>query len=171
MGNDTTSLGASGAQPTSATHIAACLWFDGNGREAADFYTSLFAESEITNVRRMPDGSDLLIEFTLGGRPFQALNGGPHFHFTEAISFVVPCEGQAEADRLWFALTADGGEESMCGWLKDRFGVSWQIVPAGLDDILFDPDPERAQRAHAAMLQMRRLDVAAIRAAADGGDA
>ncbi len=154
--------------------IAACLWFDGHGRQAAEFYTSLFPRSEITNVRRMPDGSEMLIEFTLAGRPFQALNGGSQFRFNEAVSFVIPCESQAEADRLWEALIADGGEESMCGWLKDRFGVSWQVAPAGLDDVLFDSDPERAQRAQAAMLQMRRLDVAAIRAAADSapvGDA
>lgn len=169
MVDDTTSRFTD--RPLAATEIAPCLWFDGNGLEAAEFYTSLFPESEITNVRRSPDGSDLLIEFTLGGRSFQALNGGPQFHFTEAVSFVVPCEGQAEADRLWFALTAGGGEESMCGWLKDRFGVSWQIVPAGLDDLLFDPDPGRAERAQAAMFKMRRLDVAAIRAAVDGIDA
>lgn len=161
-------------RPDEGPSIAACLWFDGNGREAAEFYTSLLPDSEITNVRQMPDGVELLIEFTLGGRPFRALNGGPQFRFNEAVSFVVPCDGQAEADRLWHALVADGGEASMCGWLKDRFGVSWQVVPSGLDDVLFDPDPQRAQRAQSAMFQMRRLDVAAIRAAADGvpaGDA
>ena len=151
-----------------AGDVTACLWFDGNGREAADFYTSLLPDSQIIGTRQMPDGSELLIEFTLGGRPFQALNGGPQFRFNEAVSFVITCDGQAEADRLWDALSADGGEEGMCGWLKDRFGVSWQIVPAGLDDVLFDTDPARAERARAAMFQMRRLDAAAIRAAADG---
>ena len=147
--------------------IAPCLWFDGNGLEAAEFYVSLIPGSEVGHIQRLPDGSPLMIEFTLAGRRFLALNGGPMFKFTEAISFMIPCESQAEADRLWYAMTADGGEESMCGWLKDRFGVSWQIVPDGLLEALSDSDPERAQRAQAAMMQMHRLDIAAIRAAAD----
>lgn len=157
-------------KPNTVGGVATCLWFDGNGREAAEFYTSLLPDSQITNIRQTPDGSEMLIEFTLGGRPFQALNGGPQFQFNEAVSFVISSDGQHETDRLWEALTADGGEESMCGWLKDRFGVSWQIVPTGLDDVLFDPDPARAKRAQKAMFGMRRLDAATIRAAADGAE-
>ncbi|MEZ5246106.1 MAG: VOC family protein [Acidimicrobiales bacterium] len=152
------------------TQISTCLWFDGNGLEAAEFYVSLFADSRIDNVSPGPDGAPLMIHFTLLGRPFQALNGGPQFPFTEAVSLVVPCGGQAEVDHYWDALT-EGGEESMCGWLKDRFGLSWQIVPDELGEILGDPDPERAARAMEAMLQMRKLDVAAMRAAADGTSA
>ena len=149
------------------TSITPCLWFDGNGLEAAEFYVSLFPDSSIDSVSPGPDGSPLLVSFTLMGGPFQALNGGPMFQFTEAVSLVVPCESQAEVDRYWAALT-EGGEESMCGWLKDRFGVSWQIVPTVLGEILGDPDPERAARATEAMLKMRRLDIAALRAAANG---
>jgi predicted 3-demethylubiquinone-9 3-methyltransferase (glyoxalase superfamily) len=111
-----------------------------------------------------------MVNFTLMGRPFQALNGGPQFTFTEAVSLVVPCDGQAEVDHYWAALT-EGGEEGQCGWLKDRFGVSWQIVPTELGEILGDPDPERAARATEAMLQMRRLDLAAMREAADQASA
>lgn len=169
MTSSNTSL-ASETQPgaDAVGAIAPCLWFDGNGLEAAEFYVSLFNDSAITNVQRLPDGSPLLVDFTLRGRPFQALNGGPQFHFTEAISLSIPCESQAQADDLWATLTADGGEESRCGWLKDRFGVSWQVIPPGLGEALFNEDPERAARAQAAMLEMNRLDVAAIRAAADG---
>ncbi len=148
------------------TTITPCLWFDGNGLEAAEFYVSLFPDSRIHHVSPGPDGSPLMIEFTLMGRPFQALNGGPHFTFNEAVSLVIPCDGQADVDRYWAALT-EGGEESMCGWLKDRFGLSWQVVPNELGDILGDADPERAARATQAMLQMRKLDLEALRAAAD----
>ena len=150
--------------------ITPCLWFDGNGLEAAEFYASLFPDSQVDEVSPGPDGSPLLVNFTLMGRPFQALNGGPQFEFTEAVSLSVPCQSQAEVDRYWAALT-DGGEESMCGWLKDRFGLSWQIVPTELGAILGDPNPERAGRATEAMLQMRKLDIAALQAAADGVDA
>ena len=149
------------------TTITPCLWFDGNGLEAAEFYVSLFPNSRIDDVSPGPDGSPLMISFTLMGRPFQALNGGPHFTFSEAVSLVIPCEGQSDVDHYWAALT-EGGEESMCGWLKDRFGLSWQVVPGELGDILGDADPERAARATAAMLQMRKLDLEALRAAADG---
>ncbi len=149
------------------TTITPCLWFDGNGLEAAEFYVSLFPDSRIDDVSPGPDGSPLMINFTLMGRPFQALNGGPHFTFNEAVSLVIPCDGQADVDRYWAALT-EGGEESMCGWLKDRFGLSWQVVPSELGDILGDADPERAARATEAMLQMRKLDLEALRAAADG---
>jgi len=150
--------------------ITPCLWFDGNGLEAAEFYVSLFPDSHVDGAAPGPDGAPMMISFTLMGRPFQALNGGPRFVFTEAVSMVVPCDTQAEVDHYWAALT-DGGEESMCGWLKDRFGLSWQVVPSQLGAILGDPDPERAARATRAMLQMRKLDVEALRAAADGATA
>lgn len=152
------------------TNITPCLWFDRSGLEAAEFYVSLFPDSRIDSVSPGPDGSPLMINFTLMGSPFQALNGGPMFTFTEAVSLVVPCEGQAEVDHYWAALT-DGGEESMCGWLKDRFGLSWQIVPGELGDILGDPDPERAGRAHEAMMQMRKINLATMRSAADAAPA
>ena len=151
----------------SMTTITPCLWFDGNGLEAAEFYVSLFPNSRIDAVSPGPDGSPLMISFTIMGRPFQALNGGPHFTFSEAVSLVIPCEGQSDVDHYWAALT-EGGEEGMCGWLKDRFGLSWQVVPSQLGDILGDADPERAARATEAMLQMRKLDLEALRAAADG---
>lgn len=147
--------------------ITPCLWFDGNGLEAAEFYVGLFSDSRIDHVSPGPDGSPMMISFTLMGRPFQALNGGPQFSFTEAISLVVPCDGQDEVDHYWAALT-EGGEESMCGWLKDRFGLSWQVVPTQLGEILGDPDPERSGRAVGALMQMRKLDLGALRAAADG---
>ncbi|MEZ5383623.1 MAG: VOC family protein [Microthrixaceae bacterium] len=150
--------------------ITPCLWFDGNGLEAAEFYVSLFPDSSIDGVSPGPDGSPLMVSFTLMGRPFQALNGGPQFSFTEAVSLVVPCDGQAEVDHYWAALV-DGGEESMCGWLKDRFGVSWQVVPNQLGDLIGDPDPERAGRAVEAMMGMRKLDLDAMRAAADAAPA
>ena len=150
--------------------ITPCLWFDGNGLEAAEFYVSLFPDSSIDGVSPGPDGSPLMVSFTLMGRPFQALNGGPRFSFTEAVSLVVPCDGQAEVDHYWAALV-EGGEESMCGWLKDRFGLSWQVVPNQLGEVLGDPDPERAGRAVEAMMQMRKLDRDAMRAAADAAPA
>lgn len=150
--------------------ITPCLWFDGNGLEAAQFYVSLFADSRIDGMSPGPDGNPLMINFTLMGRPFQALNGGPQFQFNEAVSLVVPCDGQAEVDHYWAALT-EGGEESMCGWVKDRFGLSWQIVPNQLGEILGDPDPARAARALEAMLQMRKLDLDMMRAAATGASA
>ncbi|GAB2689396.1 VOC family protein [Thalassiella azotivora] len=154
--------------------ITPCLWFDGQAEEAAGFYTSLFKDSRIVEVSRygpdmpMPEGTVLTVAFELQGQRFTALNGGPQFPFTEAISLQVDCEDQAEADYFWDALT-DGGEESMCGWLKDRFGVSWQIIPREFTEIMGDPDPARVQRATAAMMTMRRLDVAELRRAADGG--
>lgn len=152
------------------------LWFDDNAEDAAEFYVSLFPNSRITNVARYTDagpgpaGSVVTVEFVLDGQPFVGINGGPMFTFTEAVSFAVPCPDQGESDRLWDALTADGGEESQCGWLKDRFGVSWQVYPAELGELTGDPDPERAARATAAMLTMRRIDIDAIRAAADATD-
>lgn len=169
-GLDTIPTGRYGVPMETTSTIAPCLWFDGNGLEAAEFYVSLFPDARIDGVSPGPDGSPLMVGFTLMGRPFQALNGGPRFRFSEAVSLVVPCDGQAEVDRYWAALT-EGGEESMCGWLKDRFGLSWQVVPNQLGEILGDPDPERAARATKAMLGMRKLDLAAMRAAADGTSA
>ncbi len=150
-----------------ARTVTPCLWFDGDGLEAAEFYVSLFDDSEVTSVTPGPDGAALMVNFTLGGRPFQALNGGPQFSLSEAISLSVACRDQAEVDHYWAALTADGGQESMCGWCKDRYGLSWQIVPDELGEILGDPDPVRSAAATEAMIKMKRLDVAALRAAAD----
>jgi predicted 3-demethylubiquinone-9 3-methyltransferase (glyoxalase superfamily) len=151
------------------------LWFDGNAEEAASFYVSLLPGSRVDHVSRSPAdnpstpaGAVLLVDFTLAGQPFRGINGGPQFAFTEAISFGIDCEDQAEVDRLWNALTADGGSPGQCGWLKDRYGMSWQIIPRQLGEMMGDPDPERARRAMEAMLRMTRIDVAALRRAADG---
>jgi predicted 3-demethylubiquinone-9 3-methyltransferase (glyoxalase superfamily) len=151
-----------------------CLWFDGKAEEAATFYTSLLPDSRVDKVWRSPAdtpsgpaGMVLTVDFTLAGQHFQGLNGGPDFSFNEAVSFVVECEDQTEVDRLWDALTADGGEPGPCGWLKDRFGLSWQIVPRQLNELVGDPDPERARRAMEAMLEMGKIDVAELQRAAD----
>ena len=155
------------------TDITPWLWFDTQGEEAATFYTSLFADSRIVDVTRYgpagpgPDGAAMTVQFELGGRRYVILNGGPAHRLTEAFSLQVLCEDQDEVDRYWSALV-DGGEAGPCGWLKDRFGVSWQVVPRGLPELLGDPDPARAQRAMEAMLGMRKLDIAALRAAAAG---
>jgi predicted 3-demethylubiquinone-9 3-methyltransferase (glyoxalase superfamily) len=149
------------------------LWFDTEGLEAAEFYVSIFPNSKITNIThyvensRRPIGSVLTVEFELDGQPYAAINGGPEFVFNEAISLRIACNDQAEIDRYWSALT-EGGEESMCGWLKDRYGLSWQVTPKGMPELLNDPDPARAQRAMNAVFTMRKLDIAAIYAAADG---
>ena len=153
--------------------ISPFLWFDSQAEEAANFYVSLFDDAKITDIARVPEGAPgvpgqvMTVAFRLAGQDFVALNGGPQFAFTEAISFAVSCKDQAEVDRLWKELT-DGGEESQCGWLKDRFGLSWQIIPDRLQVLLGDPDPERAQRAMQAMLQMRKIDVQALEDAANG---
>lgn len=150
------------------------LWFDQEAEEAAKFYTSLFPNSEITQVQRygegapLPAGTVMMITFTLAGQQFMAMNAGPGHPFTDAISLYVDCEDQAEVDRLWDALTSDGGQEVQCGWLTDRYGLSWQIIPAALPRLLSDPDPERAGRAMQAMLAMQKIDVAALEAAAAG---
>jgi predicted 3-demethylubiquinone-9 3-methyltransferase (glyoxalase superfamily) len=151
-----------------------CLWFDGDAEEAATFYTGLLPDSSVDGVWRSPAdtpsgpaGMVLTVDFTLQGQRFQGLNGGPDFRFNEAVSFVIECEDQAEVDRLWDALTADGGEPGPCGWLKDRFGLSWQIVPRQLNELMADPDPERARRAMEAMLKMGKIDVAELQRAAD----
>jgi predicted 3-demethylubiquinone-9 3-methyltransferase (glyoxalase superfamily) len=155
--------------------ITPCLWFDGQAEEAASFYTSIFPDSRIEKVNRSPgdtpsgpEGSVLTVDFTIAGEPFIALNGGPDFTFNESISFSIDCEDQAEVDRYWEALIAGGGEHSVCGWLKDRFGVSWQVVPKILPELMNGPDRVRAKRALEAMLKMTKLDVAKIREAADG---
>lgn len=149
--------------------VSTCLWFDGNGEEAAAFYTSLIPDSTITDVfRPEPDGAPLIVEFTLAGVPYQALNGGPQFRHSEAASIVVLTDDQAETDRLWEALVADGGSESQCGWLKDRFGLSWQIVPRRFIQLVSAPDGAAAGRTMQAMMQMKKLDIAALEAAAKG---
>lgn len=155
-------------------NITPFLWFDNNAEEAVNFYCSVFKDASIGNVQRFPEGMPgpagevMTIEFTLNGLNFFALNGGPMYKFSEATSFMIHCDGQEEFDHYWNHLTSNGGEESMCGWLKDRYGVSWQVTPKQLMEALMDPDPERAGRATQAMLQMRRIDIAAIQEAANG---
>ncbi|MED7928457.1 VOC family protein [Nonomuraea sp. LP-02] len=150
--------------------ITTYLWFDNQAEEAAAFYTSLFAGSRIVRVQRNGDADTvMLVEFELAGQRFLALNGGPHFTFNEAVSLYVDCETQEEVDELWARLTADGGEESQCGWLKDRWGLSWQIVPSRLPELISDPDPGRAGRAMKAMLGMRKIDIRALEEAAAAG--
>ena len=151
-----------------------CLWFDGDAEEAANFYVTLLLDSHVDKVWRSPAetpsgpaGMVLTVDFTLAGQQLQALNGGPEFRFNEAVSFVIDCDDQAEVDRLWDALTANGGEPGPCGWLKDRFGLSWQIVPRRLDELLNDSDPERARRAMESMLTMGKIVVAELEHAAD----
>jgi predicted 3-demethylubiquinone-9 3-methyltransferase (glyoxalase superfamily) len=150
------------------------LWFDRDAEQAAQFYVSLLPESKLEGVTRAPAetpsgpaGMALTVEFTLAGTRFIALNGGPQFPFTEAVSFQISCADQDEVDRLWTAL-ADGGAPGRCGWIKDRWGLSWQIVPARLPQLLGDKDPQRARRAMQAMLTMSKLDVAKLERAADG---
>ena len=155
--------------------ITPCLWFDGNAEEAASLYVSLLPDSRVDSVSRSPAdnpttpaGAVLVVDFTLAGLPLRGINGGPQFAFTEAISFAVDCTDQAEVDRLWDALIEGGGSPGQCGWLKDRYGVSWQIVPRQLGEMLGDPDGEKARRAMEAMLRMSKIDIAAMRAAFDG---
>ncbi len=157
--------------------IKPCLWFDNQAEEAAKFYTSIFKDSRIIHVARYgkegfevhgrPEGSAMTVEFELNGQVFTALNGGPNFKFTEAISFVVNCETQEEVDFLWEKLT-EGGEEVQCGWLKDKFGLSWQIVPTKLGELMGDPDPTKTGRVMSAMLQMKKIDVAGLQRAYEG---
>jgi predicted 3-demethylubiquinone-9 3-methyltransferase (glyoxalase superfamily) len=155
--------------------ITPCLWFNFNAEEAAEFYVSLFPNSRIDAVHRSPadnpsmkKGEVLLVEFTLDGRPYTGLNGGPLFPFTEAISLSIDCEDQAEVDHYWNALISGGGAESQCGWCKDKFGLSWQVVPKRMGEILSSPDRAAAERAMQAMLEMKKLDVAALEAAFSG---
>lgn len=154
--------------------ITPCLWFNHNAEEAANFYVSLLPDSRVDKVLRSPAdtpsgpaGSVLTVEFTLAGQHFLGLNGGPQFPFTEAVSFQIHTEDQAETDRMWEALLADGGEENVCGWLKDRFGLSWQVIPKRLTQLLNDSEPGRARRAMEAMLQMVKIDIAELERAAD----
>jgi predicted 3-demethylubiquinone-9 3-methyltransferase (glyoxalase superfamily) len=150
------------------------LWFDGQAEDAASFYVSVFPDSRIDDISRYgaagpgPEGSVMVVDFTLSGRRFTALNGGPEFRFNESVSFVIPCESQEEVDRYWEVLVA-GGEPSACGWLKDRFGLSWQVVPTELDRMMTDPDPEKARRVTEAMLKVwGKFDLASLRAAFEG---
>ena len=152
-----------------------CLWFNKNGEEAANFYVSLLPESRIDNLWRSPadnpsgkEGDVLIVDFTVGGQKLQALNGGSDFQFNEADSLVIECDDQAEVDRLWDELTKNGGEPGPCGWLKDRFGLSWQIVPRELNEMMISSDRDGARRAMEAMLQMGKIDVEACRRAFRG---
>jgi predicted 3-demethylubiquinone-9 3-methyltransferase (glyoxalase superfamily) len=152
--------------------ITPCLWFDTQGEEAARFYTSIFPNSRIVDVAHYGEagpreaGTVMVVRFELDGQELVALNGGPEFTFDEAISFQIDCADQDEVDRYSEALT-DGGEQGPCGWVKDRFGLSWQVVPKRMIELLSDPDEAKAQRAMAAMLEMRKIDIAAVEAAAD----
>ena len=155
--------------------ISPCLWFDGDAEEAARLYTSLFPDSHIDSVDRSPadtpsgpEGTVITVNFTLAGRSYIALNGGPDFKFTEAVSFSIDCDDQAEVDRLWDALLADGGEPSVCGWLRDRFGLSWQVIPRQLPEMLNSKDRDAARRAMQAMLKMVKIDVAELERAYSG---
>jgi predicted 3-demethylubiquinone-9 3-methyltransferase (glyoxalase superfamily) len=149
------------------------LWLDTEAEEAAEFYLSVFKNSRVVNVSHYTEagpreaGTVMTVEFELDGQRFVAINGGPEFKFTEAVSFQITCETQDEIDYYWAALS-DGGEEGPCGWLKDRYGLSWQVVPSGMEELFADPDPKRAERAMRGLLGMRKLDIAALRAAADG---
>lgn len=158
--------------------ITPFLWFDSNAEEAVNFYVSFFKNSKVGKVTHYneassqaagrPAGSVMTMEFQLEGQNFVAINGGPHFKFTEAISFVVDCETQEEVDYFWEKLTAAGGQESQCGWLKDKYGLSWQITPRVLIEMIGDKDPQKAQRVMAAMLQMKKIDIPTLRRAYDG---
>ena len=149
------------------------LWFDTEAEEAAGFYTSVFEDSRIVGKTHYTEGAPreagmvMTVEFELEGQRFVGINGGPEFKFDEAVSFAIECETQEEIDYYWDKLT-EGGEEGPCGWLKDRFGLSWQVVPTGMEEVFSDPDKSRAERAMKAMLEMKKLDIAALRAAADG---
>jgi predicted 3-demethylubiquinone-9 3-methyltransferase (glyoxalase superfamily) len=155
--------------------ITPCLWFDGEAEEAAKFYVSLLPDSKIENVQKNPvdgpagkAGTVLVVDFALAGQPYMALNGGMRFEYTHAVSFKIGCADQAEVDRLWEALSANGGQVERCGWLKDRFGVSWQIVPNALGQYLGGPDPAGRQRAMQAMLGMTKLDIAGLKRGYEG---
>ena len=154
--------------------ITPFLWYDGQAEEAAAFYVSVFKNSRILNVTRYgdaaqgPKGTAMTVVFELDGRRFIGLNGGPLYTFTEAVSFAIDCQSQEEVDHFWTHLTSGGGQEGRCGWLKDRFGLSWQVVPTALGKLLSDPDPARAGRAMQAMLTMTKIDIAGLERAADG---
>jgi predicted 3-demethylubiquinone-9 3-methyltransferase (glyoxalase superfamily) len=151
-----------------------CLWFDEQAEEAAEFYTSVFSDAKILSVSHYgpdmpkPEGTVLTVSFSLDGQEYLALNGGPDYTFTPAISFQIMCADQDEVDHYWDGLTADGGQPGPCGWLTDRFGVSWQVVPTVLPELMNDPDPGRAGRAAQAMMSMGKIEIAELRRAADG---
>jgi len=152
--------------------ISPFLWFDSNAEEAANFYVAIFKDSKVLKIARYgeagpgPAGSVMVVNFQIEGQDFIALNGGPLFKFTEAISFVINCQTQEEVDHYWNKLTAGGGQESQCGWLKDKYGLSWQVTPAILGELLADKDQKKAQRVMQAMLQMKKIDIAALQRAA-----
>jgi predicted 3-demethylubiquinone-9 3-methyltransferase (glyoxalase superfamily) len=153
--------------------ITPFLWFDGNAEEAVNYYLSVFPDAKLGEVSRygegmpMPAGTVLVANFTLFGQEFGAINAGPEFKFTEAISFMIDCKDQAEVDYYWDKLTADGGEPSQCGWLKDKFGLSWQVVPSVLGELMTNPDPAKANRVTQALMQMGKIDIATLEAARD----
>jgi len=154
--------------------ITPFLWFNGQAEEAAHFYSEIFKDAKIKDLVRYPEGSPdgqagklMTATLEIEGQEFNLLNGGPQFRFTEAISFVINCDSQEEVDTYWNQLTADGGQPGQCGWLKDKFGLSWQVIPVQLSQILADPDPERSAKAAAAMLKMQKIDIAALEAARD----
>ncbi len=145
--------------------ITPFLWFNDQAEQAARFYVSIFPNSQLGTPSRLPDGKVLVAPFSLNGQPYLAMNGGPRFTFNEALSFVVPCEDQAEIDSFWNALTADGGSESMCGWLKDKYGLSWQIVPRQMGSLMSGPNAGEVMQA---MMPMKKIDIATLEAAARG---
>jgi len=151
--------------------VTPCLWFDDKALDAAEFYCSIFPDSRVIDAWRFtdstpdPEGAVLFVDFELNGQPFQALNGGPMFTFTEAVSFVIECKDQAEIDRYWEALLSDGGQPLECGWLRDRFGLPWQIVPTGFGEMMRHPDRRRGAQAMAAMYSMQKFDIAKLEAA------
>ncbi len=145
--------------------ITPFLWFDTQAEEAMNFYVSLFKNSKVNNISRGPDGRAFIVSFELDGQEFMGLNAGPQFKFNEAVSMYVDCADQAEVDHFWNALIADGGEESQCGWLKDKYGLSWQIVPRQLTELMGDPDPVKSQRVMDAMLKMQKIIVADLQKA------
>ncbi len=147
--------------------ITPFLWFDNQAEEAMNFYTSIFKDSKVLSVTPGPDGTAMSVTFELQGQEFMALNAGPQFKFNEAVSFFVSCQTQAEVDELWEKLTADGGEEGRCGWLKDKYGLSWQIIPTALGELMSDPDPKKAGRVVQAMLKMNKIDVPTLQKAYD----
>jgi len=155
--------------------IVPFLWYDGQAEAAANFYIGLLPDSRVDRIMRYPDsgppglaGTVLTVKFTLAGQPYVAMNGGPLYRFNEAVSFQILCSDQAEVDHLWNSLTADGGSPVQCGWLKDRWGLSWQITPYRLMELMHDPDPARAGRAMQAMMGMTKIDIAALERAVDG---
>jgi predicted 3-demethylubiquinone-9 3-methyltransferase (glyoxalase superfamily) len=161
-------------EPVMTQKITPNLWFDTEAEDAAEFYCSVFKNSRIVSKSHYSEagpreaGTVMTVEWELDGQRFVGINGGPEFTFSEAVSFQVDCADQAEVDYFWDRLIEDGGAEGQCGWLKDKFGVAWQVVPTGMDEIFSDQDPQRATRAMQAMFGMKKLDVAALRAAADG---